>query len=149
VKTNISTNTSANILLLGIIIFWPDFFTIFWQKFLRQFLRKLKLMQNVRANENFCENFRENSLIFAWFSLFAKMKKNRSRFNPIMKKISPQIYNKHLTLHPPHFWKTGLTFTAYKKFSIFEFLILQVHLHLQKYCISDKVLLVKDWKSRV
>jgi hypothetical protein len=44
-KTKISTNTYTKIFLFGIIIFWPDFFTIFWQKFSLQFLQKLKLMQ--------------------------------------------------------------------------------------------------------
>jgi hypothetical protein len=39
-KTKITTNTYAKILLFGILIFWPDFFTIFWQKF----------------RDNFCEN---------------------------------------------------------------------------------------------
>jgi hypothetical protein len=69
-KMNISTNTYAKILLFGIIIFWPDFFTIFWQKFSRKrklkrkFARKRKfsrkLRENFRENENFYEHLRKN-----------------------------------------------------------------------------------------
>jgi hypothetical protein len=103
IEAKISTNTYAKIFLFGIIIFWPDFFTIFWQKFSRQFLEKLKLMQKCSwthemntwkfsflrkllwkqkflRKRKFCENY----LIFAWFSLFAKIKKNPFRFNPIL-----------------------------------------------------------------
>jgi hypothetical protein len=36
-KTKISTNTYAKILLYGIIIFWPDFFTIFGRNFRENF----------------------------------------------------------------------------------------------------------------
>jgi hypothetical protein len=41
--------------------------------------------KNFRENENFRETkFRENLLIFASFSLFSKMEKNRFRLNPTL-----------------------------------------------------------------
>jgi hypothetical protein len=65
-KTKISTNTYAKILLFGIVIFWPDFFTIFWQKFSRQFLRKLKLMQKSSRKRKFSRKLPHFRIIFAF-----------------------------------------------------------------------------------
>jgi hypothetical protein len=96
-KTKISTNTYAKILLFGIIIFWPDFSQFFGRNFCDNFCENQNWCKDVRENENFRINFRknenfrfektkifakrnfakfrENYLIFAWFSLFAKMLK--------------------------------------------------------------------------
>jgi hypothetical protein len=63
IEAEISTHTYAKILLFGIIIFWPDFFTIIWQKFSRnEISQKLPHLRMIFA-------FRENE-------------KNRFRFKP-------------------------------------------------------------------
>jgi hypothetical protein len=85
-KTKISMNTCAKILLFGIIIFWPDFFTIFWQKFSQQFLRKLKLMQKCSRNfsrkRKFSRKLSRKLPHFRMIFAFCENEKNCFRFNP-------------------------------------------------------------------
>jgi hypothetical protein len=76
-ETKISTNTYAKIVLFGIIIFWPDFFTIFWQKFLRQFsrkkcLRKWKFLRKLSQKQN----FREKTFRFLNCNMVANLQRN-------------------------------------------------------------------------